>query len=395
MSSEWKVRKILYVHSGKRFLSSDGTIYGYDQDILISLKKRYLYLGADVKFVQFGVPLLKDKTADLINLYENGIEVIPVKYCLTPWTYKFRKETKKKIFEVVQQSDIVIARMPSLLAYFAQEAAIKYGIPYIVEVVACPWDSLWNYSKATKLYAPFAFFKCKRCVAKSDYTLYVTNEFLQKRYPNSKKTCAISDVILKESSGETLEKKISLLEKEKNKFIITTLAAIDVLYKGQHFVIKAIAQLKKKGYIFEYHLAGTGNPKRLMDVARKFGVNDHVVFEGMINSDQVIELLDKTDIYVQPSLLEGLPRAIVEAMSRGCVVIGTNAGGIPELIGENYIFSRGNVKAIESLLYKLVNNKELLIECSNYNFEKSKLFNNITLNNRRNQFYDLFIAKNF
>ena len=392
MKKEWKARKALYVHSGKRFLSPDGKIYGYDKDMLISLKARYLYLGAEVKFVQFGIPVTEQETADLIDLGENGIDVIPVKYCLTPRSYKNKKETKKKIDEAVRQSDIVIARMPSLLAYMAQEAAIKYGIPYIVEVVACPWDALWNYSNAAKIYAPFAFFKCKKCVAKAEYAMYVSTEFLQKRYPNTKKTCAISDVFLQDVSDELIAKKIEQISKEKDKYIITTLAAVDVLYKGQHFVIEAIAKLKQKGYLFEYHIAGIGDQTRLKEVARRFGVTDHVIFEGMLNSDQVYELLDNTDIYVQPSLQEGLPRAVVEAMSRGCAAIGSKVGGIPELIGNNYVFQPKNVTQMVSLLAKFADNKELLVISSKENFLKAKEFNRDILDSRRKEFYDRFIA---
>ena len=95
MKKEWKDRKILYVHGDKRFLAPDGEIYGFDKDMLISLKDRYLYLGANVKFIQYGIPVDEQKTAGLINLKENGVEIIPVKYFFTPQVCKNRKETKK------------------------------------------------------------------------------------------------------------------------------------------------------------------------------------------------------------------------------------------------------------------------------------------------------------
>ena len=398
MKKEWKDRKdrkVLYVHGSKRFITSDEEIYGFDKDILISLKERYLYLGSDIKFIQFGISVDKSYTVDLINLKENGIDVIPAKYYLKPYDYKCRNETKRIIFEAVCQCDILIARVPSFIAYFAQEAAIKYKKPYILEVVACPWDALWNYSNLAKLIAPLALYRCKKSVAKAGYAMYVSNEFLQKRYPNAKKTCAVSDVILQEVPDDIFKKKIERLSSINDKYIITTLAAVDVLYKGQQTVIEAIALLKKKGYHVEYHIAGSGDRTRLKNIAERFGVVDQVIFEGMLTADQVFELLDNTDIYVQPSKQEGLPRAVVEAMSRGCVCIGSYAGGIPELLDDICLFDQGSVKQIVRILEKLLQDKELRSQQSKTNFENAKKFRHTLLEQKRRAFYDEFISEHF
>ena len=394
MLKEWENRKILYVHGGKRFVTPDGNIYGYDHDLLFTLKDRYQYLGSDVKFVQFGMQVNEQKICNLVNLKEKGIDIVPVKYYLTPKTYKYRKETKKIIYEAVRQCDILIIRMPSSISYIAQKAAIKYDKPYLVEVVACTWDALWHYSLLAKLYAPFAFFRCKKSIAKANYVMYVSHEFLPKRYPNSNKTCSISDVFLQDVPDEIIEKRIARLSKEKHTFVITTLAAVDVLYKGQHFVIEAVAKLKKKGYLFEYHIAGGGDQTRLKKMAERLNVKEQVVFEGMLNSYQVNELLDKTDIYVQPSLLEGLPRAVVEAMSRGCAIIGTQTGGMPELVSKDYLFKKGKVKDIMNLLTRLVDDNRLLIASSKETFMKAKAFKRDALDSRRKTFYTGFIDDN-
>ena len=67
----------------------------------------------------------------------------------------------------------------------------------------------------------------------------------------------------------------------------------------------------------------------------------------------MFEWLDDMDLYIQPSLQEGLPRAVVEAMSRGLPALGAHTGGIPELLGEDCIFPRKGVDAIAELLTAL------------------------------------------
>ena len=49
---------------------------------------------------------------------------------------------------------------------------------------------------------------------------------------------------------------------------------------------------------------------------------------------------DNIDVFIMPSLQEGLPRSMVEAMSRGCNVIGSRVGGIPELLDDNFHIMR-------------------------------------------------------
>ena len=91
------------------------------------------------------------------------------------------------------------------------------------------------------------------------------------------------------------------------------------------------------------------------------------------------------DIYIQSSLIEGLPRAILEAMSRACPAIGTNAGGIPELINEKYIFKKKDVNGLVKILKSI--NKFKLNEMAKYSFEKVQEFKREKLENKRRKFY--------
>ena len=91
------------------------------------------------------------------------------------------------------------------------------------------------------------------------------------------------------------------------------------------------------------------------------------------------------DIYIQPSLQEGLPRALLEAMSRACPSIGSNAGGIEELLNKKYVFNKKDVKRIEKILSTI--DKKDLVEMAKFSIEKTKEFDLEKLNDLRNEFY--------
>ena len=103
-----------------------------------------------------------------------------------------------------------------------------------------------------------------------------------------------------------------------------------------------------------------------------------------------MEFYDSIDIYVQPSKQEGLPRAVIEAMSRGIPAIGTNIAGIPELLQRENLFRKGSVKSVKKALKHMVNAD--LSRYAEENFEKAKEYRIDVLTNRRNKFYDEFLA---
>ena len=98
--------------------------------------------------------------------------------------------------------------------------------------------------------------------------------------------------------------------------------------------------------------------------------------------------LDEMDLYIQPSLQEGLPRAVMEAMSRGLPALGARTGGIPELLGAEYIFPRKGVDAIARLLPSIT--PEEMERMATRNFERAKDYQKETLDKRRFELYSTF-----
>ena len=300
-------------------------------------------------------------------------------------------EFKRVVLNELKHDRAVIVRAPSASGTIAADYCRANGIPYLAEAVGCPWDSLWNHSLKGKVLAPRVWKQFRRTMRNADYAVYVTSEFLQKRYPTNGKTAAISDVELQPMDDAILEKRLEKIQKHSGKIKLATAAAVNAAYKGQQFVIEALAKLKAQGNTnFEYHLAGGGDPSSLRDLAERLGVSNQVIFEGSLPHDAMFAWLDEMDLYIQPSLQEGLPRAVVEAMSRGLPALGAHTGGIPELLGEECIFPRKGVDTIAEKLSKL--SLEQMISMAENNFVHAKMFQKELLEKKRFEFYSAFAA---
>jgi glycosyltransferase involved in cell wall biosynthesis len=116
-----------------------------------------------------------------------------------------------------------------------------------------------------------------------------------------------------------------------------------------------------------------------------------VEFLGTMKHDDVFEWLDTIDIYAQPSRQEGLPRALIEAMSRGVPTFGTQTGGIPELLEPKFIFSntRRNIREICNILQSL--DQDTMKVQAQRNFEESKKYETDAIEDRRNRFFLEFL----
>ena len=256
--------------------------------------------------------------------------------------------------------------------------------------MGCVFDALWNHGFFGKIIAPYMFFKMKKIIKQANYAIYVTNSFLQERYPSKCKSISASNVNIQTGDEKIVAKRLSKIDSfSKNKEIkLMTSAAVDVAYKGQEYVIKSIRILKNKGINVKYYLAGGGKSDRLSKIAERYDVVSNVVFLGELNTEKINEYLDDIDIYIQPSLQEGLPRSVIEAMNRACPVIGAKTAGIPELIGADFLVKRRSYLDIANKIEKYCSlDNEIKKEISKTNFSKAMEFDKDRLEKVRNEYF--------
>ena len=304
-----------------------------------------------------------------------------------------RKKVSLQLEEEIKKNDFIIIR--SITKFYTFEAVKicrKLGKNYLIEITGSAFDSLWYRGDwYGKILAIPTEIKKKIEVKKAKNILYVTNKFLQKEYPNFNNNIGCSDVEIKmdeESFAKRQEKYKKLILKQDN-ITIGTIGPVDSKLKGQHDVIKSLYLLKKKYGInnIKYSLIGRGNNNSLKKIVNKFHLQDKVVFEGEKTHEEVFDWLKNIDIYIQPSYQEGLCRALIEAMSTGCPIITSNAGGNFELVNDEFMFKKGNIKEIARKISKMISKKELMINESNRSYELAKKYESSKLDKKRDDFY--------
>ena len=127
--------------------------------------------------------------------------------------------------------------------------------------------------------------------------------------------------------------------------------------KGIYDLLQAISNhqdtLRGK---FRLHIGGIGETERLMEEIDKLQLEELVTFEGWVDGQRKEELLNRCQVFLLPSYVEGLPISILEAMTYGEVVVASRVGGIPEIINEQtgQLIDPGNVDELGKTLTQLV-----------------------------------------
>ena len=123
----------------------------------------------------------------------------------------------------------------------------------------------------------------------------------------------------------------SEIDVEKGNIILTVARLHPV--KGLQYLIEACDILRKIGLKFNCIIVGDGSERRnLASLINLLELNDSVILAGPKTQEEVINYYHKAKIFVLPSLTEGLPVVLIEAMACKVPVIATRICGIPELV---------------------------------------------------------------
>ena len=102
-------------------------------------------------------------------------------------------------------------------------------------------------------------------------------------------------------------------------------------------MLQALAQLREQGGLeFTTHFIGAGPLEReLKELAAKLALGESVRFWGQRRHEEIPRWMNAVDLFCLPSIREGCPNVLLEALASGKPVVASRVGGIPELVGDH------------------------------------------------------------
>lgn len=132
--------------------------------------------------------------------------------------------------------------------------------------------------------------------------------------------------------------------------------------KGLHYLINASRVVVQRHPDAKFILVGNGVLRwEIQQMVMKYGLSRNFFFTGSVSRKKVLEILQSATLFVFPSLKEGMPIALLEAMSCAKPVIGSDISGINDIIvhGENgFLVPPRNPEALAKTIMMLLEDKD-------------------------------------
>ena len=222
-------------------------------------------------------------------------------------------------------------------------------------------------------------------------TLKYTNFFL-KSFGQAKKIFVLSEefkekivewgyqgkvVVITTTVDTNLIKNFSLKNKVNKKSSTTKILFLSriIKEKGVFELVEAFEQINKKLKNVKLIIAGDGEAFEELQYLVKD--KENIELTGYVEGEEKIALLSEADLYILPSYTEGLPISVLEAMLFGLPVITTKVGGLKQFFQADkmgYFIEPKSSKSIENTILKILENKTILKEMSQFNYQYAQKY---------------------
>lgn len=283
----------------------------------------------------------------------------------------------------------VFLRTPGTVPFILSIILLIKRKKFAVEVVADPYDQLSEGAVKhpirgffQKLYTGFLKFQCREAIAAA----YVTKYALQKRYPpGTEITTHYTSLNLGNEWFVNSPRK----HQKKDVYRLLNIGMMAQLYKAQDVILHMLTLLNERGFRCSVTLIGDGEYRTyLEDMAKNLGVDQQVEFLGKISDRALIRKhYDDADLFILPSRQEGLPRVLIEAMSRALPSVATDVGGVSELLEDNCIIKVDDVENLANKVEWLCSNRDIWEAQSERNLHMSNDYRGDIVQARRENFY--------
>lgn len=279
------------------------------------------------------------------------------------------------VSRAVRACPAIIVRSPSPVAYLAARLMHVGRRPFAAQIVGDP-DQVFSagaFRHPLRVPLRHAAAAAQRQVTRNaSVVMFVTRNVLQRKYPSRGRVFSGSDVVLDDAAfiGER-----PLRRREDGPFTLITVASLDQPYKGIAVLLDAVGELVRSGQQVKLIVVGGGALMgELRAQAQSLGISANVEFLGQLDREGVQRALDRADLFVLPSLTEGLPRALLEAMARRLAAVATSVGGIPELLPPDCLVPPRNAVALARRLREVIAKPSTLMAMAQRNQEVARTY---------------------
>lgn len=383
--------RLLYI-STFLFSEHEGKSYGLPANAGPFFEK-YLDVFDEVRVLGDPLKTFLDLSA-LVPIEDKRIKVRILPSNTTPIDLANDHAIKQILMEEISQAQAILIKPSSRKGMMAEKIAKRLNKPFMIEMTGDIHNALRQQGSLVRsLYAHVLYRQIKHNMKHCKFGLYVSKDYLQGKYPIDGEMCGCSDVILELGDEKVLERrlqKIDLMRKQE-RVDIALIGFYQGLMKGCDTAIRALAQLPE---CFHLNILGNGteeNRQKWIKYGEERGVVGRIHFpKPLPNSHAVLEWLDTQDFFVLPTLSEGLPRCLVEAISRGCVCFGTDICTLPELLPKECLHPLKDDVSLATMLKMAYENPDRMKELARINYEHAKDYDFEVLRIRRNAFLTRF-----
>lgn len=326
-------------------------------------------LVAPVKVVK-----IKDEVQSLRKIPSNQLSIEALPYSKgSVDALKYRRTYKKTIKKVASKTDLFYCRVPDPFCWMPARLTDKPVIMHFVGDTADATKHNINFSWLKKqiLLAGYSFEYRRILKSARKSTVYTNGTHLSAKLQKHGITATpvISSTITRNDLA--LE---PLRPMEHNPFTIIYVGYLRYA-KGIDTLIEVIKRLEERHFNYQFHIVGDGDIySTLHALVSELKAENHIHLHGHIdNRDKLLSLLRSSDLFFFPSLSEGSPRVVIEAMSQGCPVLSTPVGSLPGCFEENkeiLFFPFKDAEIATSKILEVGENLEMLTQLRDCAYRK-------------------------
>lgn len=272
-----------------------------------------------------------EKPGNMAQMSFPNVEVVSLPYggsyagALRNWrSYKDALET------VVDKVDVVYCRVPDPFSWMPALLFKKKCILHFVgdTIDATKHNEKWSWLKKKVMIAGYM----------PDYWLTLQAAKRSRVYSNGphiasklqEKGISVTPVISSTVFEKDLHEDFLSLPLEKGKVVITYIGYVRFA-KGMQCLMEFCKKLREDDINYLFHLVGNGEMfEDVKNFVDRENLKDRIILHGHIdNKEEMNRILRNSDLFFSPSLSEGSPRVVIEAMSQGTPVMSTPVGSLP------------------------------------------------------------------